>query len=89
MCKRKQALYFSVLTDKKTPNKRKRGSLSLEASPLTNPKTPSGGSRSVPLSERQQLAMIMRMSDETSQGEDCSRKGTSINNNKDSLTSNL
>lgn len=53
--------------DKKTPNKRKRVSLSLESSPMTNPKTPSGGSRSVPLSERQQLAMIMRMSDETSQ----------------------
>ncbi|XP_053400907.1 ankyrin repeat domain-containing protein 12-like isoform X2 [Mercenaria mercenaria] len=53
--------------DKKTPNKRKRGSLSLEASPMTNPKTPGGGSRSVPLSERQQLAMIMRMSDESTQ----------------------
>jgi hypothetical protein len=35
---------------------------------MTNPKTPGGGSRSVPLSERQQLAMIMRMSDETTQG---------------------
>lgn len=53
--------------DKKTPNKRKRGSLSLEASPMTNAKTPGGGSRSVPLSERQQLAMIMRMADESTQ----------------------
>ncbi|KAL4235180.1 ankyrin repeat [Mactra antiquata] len=49
--------------DKRTPSKRKRGSVSLEASPMTNAKTPGGGSRSVPLSERQQLAMIMRMSD--------------------------
>ncbi|XP_052230009.1 ankyrin repeat domain-containing protein 11-like isoform X1 [Dreissena polymorpha] len=52
--------------DKKTP-KRKRGSISCESSPLvTTQKTPGGGSRAVPLSERQQLAMIMRMSDETS-----------------------
>lgn len=58
--------------EKRTPSKRKRGSVSLESSPLqghlSTPKTPGGGSRSVPLSERQQLAMIMRMSDESNQG---------------------
>lgn len=35
---------------------------------MTTPKTPGSLSRPVPLSERQQLAMIMRMSDESSQG---------------------
>ncbi|XP_052816247.1 ankyrin repeat domain-containing protein 12-like isoform X2 [Mya arenaria] len=54
--------------DKKTPNKRKRGSISCESSPLVaSQKTPGGGSRGVPLSERQQLAMIMKMSDESAQ----------------------
>jgi len=35
---------------------------------MTNTKNSGGGSRAVPLSERQQLAMIMRMSDESTQG---------------------
>lgn len=58
--------------DKKTPIKRKRGSLSIESSLspglMTTPKTPGSLSRTVPLSERQQLAMIMRMSDESCHG---------------------
>lgn len=65
------SVYFP---DKKTPNKRKRGSLSCESSPMTNTKNSGGGSRAVPLSERQQLAMIMRMSDESSQGKQMPKK---------------
>ena len=61
--------FFSyIISDKKTPIKRKRGSLSIESSLspglMTTPKTPGNPSQKVPLSERQQLAMIMRMSDE-------------------------
>ena len=61
-----------MISDKKTPIKRKRGSLSIESSLspglMTTPKTPGSISRTVPLSERQQLAMIMRMSDESCHG---------------------
>ena len=60
------------IPDRKTPSKRKRGSISLEGSPIMGhqnmSKTPGAGSRSVPLSERQQLAMIMRMADESTHG---------------------
>ena len=35
---------------------------------MSTPKTPGSVARPVPLSERQQLAMIMRMSDEASHG---------------------
>ena len=64
----KEAHLSFIISDKKTPIKRKRGSLSIESSLspglMTTPKTPGNLSQKVPLSERQQLAMIMRMSDE-------------------------
>ena len=68
----RSSIYRLSFPDKKTPLKRKRGSLSIESSLspslMSTPKTPGSVARPVPLSERQQLAMIMRMSDEASHG---------------------
>lgn len=64
---------FTLVSDKKgTPQKRKRGSVQLDNSPITGsgvtPRTPGSNQRPIPLSERQQMALLMKMTDESSQG---------------------
>ncbi|XP_050396592.1 ankyrin repeat domain-containing protein 12, partial [Patella vulgata] len=80
----KQSNLFSDSSyiEKRGTPKRKRGSITAESSPdpgnNINPRTPQPSRITVPLSERQQLAMLMKMTDESTQG-DSSPKPSSPN----------